>query len=561
MTSAYVLIVAVLVLGGLLAALGDRLGSRVGKARLKLFNLRPKQTAVVVTIITGTLISASTLGILFATSKSLRQGVFRLDEILEKRREALRELQEVRTDKAEIEQEKEQVNRELSRVSRDKNRAEAQLESAKEEQGEVARRLEVMNQDFQEAKRQLRTVSQQASELRGEIRNLAQEKQQLQNQREQLTSQIGELQRQVQQRDRELTRRDQTIAQREQEIAAQERMLREQTEIITQQTEAIEQGQEQLANLEATLEREIAKRDRAIDQLDGEIAQKDQTLAQREARLQDLEATLEAEISRRDQIINDLDTQIAVRDRALAQRENRLTDLEQQLTFLKREVSVLEQYYQNYQALRQGNVTLVRGQVLASAAIRIGEETPNQEMVDELLRQANQSAIEAIRTPDSNGKERVVAITQAQVEQLLEQLQTEGEYVVRILTAENYLRGEETVRVFADVAQNQKIFDAGDTIATVSIEPEQMTTEELQQRLDLLLAASQFHARRAGIIGDIQVGDGDIVTLIRFIEQLNESDLPLDQIKAIASENAETIGGLKLRLVAMQKGQVIFGTS
>jgi uncharacterized protein (DUF3084 family) len=88
-----------------------------------------------------------------------------------------------------------------------------------------------------------------------------------------------------------------------------------------------------------------------------------------------------------------------------------------------------------------------------------------------------------------------------------------------------------------------------------------MSTEELQQRLDLLLAASQFHARRAGIIGDIQVGDGDIVTLIRFIEKLNESDVSLDQIKAIASENAETIGGLKLKLVAMKRGEVVFGTS
>lgn len=63
-------------LGGILAALGDRLGSKVGKARLTLFNLRPKQTAVVVTVMTGTVIAASTLGLLFGLSKSLRQGFF-----------------------------------------------------------------------------------------------------------------------------------------------------------------------------------------------------------------------------------------------------------------------------------------------------------------------------------------------------------------------------------------------------------------------------------------------------------------------------------------------------
>ena len=42
MTSAYVLIFAVLILGGLIAALGDRIGTKVGKARLRLFNLRPQ---------------------------------------------------------------------------------------------------------------------------------------------------------------------------------------------------------------------------------------------------------------------------------------------------------------------------------------------------------------------------------------------------------------------------------------------------------------------------------------------------------------------------------------
>lgn len=39
-------------LGGILSTLGDRLGSKVGKARLSLFNLRPRKTAVVITALT-----------------------------------------------------------------------------------------------------------------------------------------------------------------------------------------------------------------------------------------------------------------------------------------------------------------------------------------------------------------------------------------------------------------------------------------------------------------------------------------------------------------------------
>jgi len=81
MTTGYILIVAILILGGVIATVGDRIGTRVGKARLSLFNLRPKKTAVIVTIFTGGLISATTLAILFAADEGLRKGLFELEDI------------------------------------------------------------------------------------------------------------------------------------------------------------------------------------------------------------------------------------------------------------------------------------------------------------------------------------------------------------------------------------------------------------------------------------------------------------------------------------------------
>ena len=58
----WLLIVTLLVLGGVLATIGDRLGTLVGKARLSIFNLRPKRTAVFITDLTGSTISALSLG-------------------------------------------------------------------------------------------------------------------------------------------------------------------------------------------------------------------------------------------------------------------------------------------------------------------------------------------------------------------------------------------------------------------------------------------------------------------------------------------------------------------
>jgi len=44
--TAWLKILLLLILGGILSTLGDRLGTKVGKARLSIFKLRPKSTAV-----------------------------------------------------------------------------------------------------------------------------------------------------------------------------------------------------------------------------------------------------------------------------------------------------------------------------------------------------------------------------------------------------------------------------------------------------------------------------------------------------------------------------------
>ena len=80
-TGGIVLILAVLILGGVIATLGDRIGTKVGKARLSLFNMRPKKTAVLVTVITGVMIAASTLVVLLLASQGFREMVLKFDSI------------------------------------------------------------------------------------------------------------------------------------------------------------------------------------------------------------------------------------------------------------------------------------------------------------------------------------------------------------------------------------------------------------------------------------------------------------------------------------------------
>jgi uncharacterized protein (DUF3084 family) len=163
------------------------------------------------------------------------------------------------------------------------------------------------------------------------------------------------------------------------------------------------------------------------------------------------------------------------------------------------------------------------------------------------------------QSSNSSSNEPLVQIPKSQVEQLINQIKDGKDYVVRILSAGNYVEGEKEVQVFADAALNQVVFQAGDVLATISADSSTMTNEEIRQRLDQLLAAAQFRARRAGILSAIQIGDGSITTVINFIEQLEQYNQSVD-IKVVAQETTYTAGPLKMQLVATQNGQVVFKT-
>ena len=57
------ILIIIALMGGLIAYMGDKLGTKVGKRRMSLFGLRPKHTSIIVTIVTGLLVAAATVGV------------------------------------------------------------------------------------------------------------------------------------------------------------------------------------------------------------------------------------------------------------------------------------------------------------------------------------------------------------------------------------------------------------------------------------------------------------------------------------------------------------------
>ena len=168
------LLLALLVLGGVLSTLGDRLGSRVGKARLSLLGLRPKRTAVVITVLTGSLISALSLGLLLLVSRQLRVGLFELNALEAKLRSSRDDL---KTSKSA----QKQASKELTTAQQ---RA-AELRRTLKPLQEQTRSLEVerqrLSQDVDAKDVEIQRTEQELSAVRTQIRSGEKELNQLED--------------------------------------------------------------------------------------------------------------------------------------------------------------------------------------------------------------------------------------------------------------------------------------------------------------------------------------------------------------------------------------------
>lgn len=87
-----IIIGLVIIFGGTLAFLGDRVGMKVGKKRLSIFGLRPKYTSMIITVLTGFFIAGLTLVILTLISGYARTAIFELHSIQTKLQNATKKV-------------------------------------------------------------------------------------------------------------------------------------------------------------------------------------------------------------------------------------------------------------------------------------------------------------------------------------------------------------------------------------------------------------------------------------------------------------------------------------
>ena len=88
------LILVMIVTGGVIAFIGDKLGTKIGKKRLSIFGLRPRHTSMIVTVVTGGLITALSIGFMVLISQNVRTALFGMDELRHTMDATLAELDE-----------------------------------------------------------------------------------------------------------------------------------------------------------------------------------------------------------------------------------------------------------------------------------------------------------------------------------------------------------------------------------------------------------------------------------------------------------------------------------
>ena len=180
--SGWLLILALLILGGVLSTLGDRLGSRVGKARLSLFNLRPRRTAVLITVLTGSLISALSLGLLLLVSRQLRVGLFELDALQARLRDSRAALDAAETERREARSATERIEAELiatrqrsTTLRRELKPLQQQKRQLEQERNRLTADIQARDVDIQRTEAELRSVRDRIKAGEKELKSLEQD--------------------------------------------------------------------------------------------------------------------------------------------------------------------------------------------------------------------------------------------------------------------------------------------------------------------------------------------------------------------------------------------------
>lgn len=154
-----------MVMGGIIAFLGDKIGSKVGKRRLTLFGLRPKYTSIIVTIVSGILISALTVAVLAVLNENVRVALFGMQKLQEEMAELNNQI-ELKNKELILSKEKlDTKTKEYETVAERARETSFELERVDAQRMYMENELTVVQKAYDEAKKGIASSAEEIHEL------------------------------------------------------------------------------------------------------------------------------------------------------------------------------------------------------------------------------------------------------------------------------------------------------------------------------------------------------------------------------------------------------------
>lgn len=526
------------VAGGFIAYYGDLTGRRWGKRRVSWFGMRPKHTAILITVITGSMIALLTITALLAVAPAVRNVALRGES-------AIREYRSLE-----------------STYRRDVARYQLELAGRKTELAHATQQLDALNTQLNAVKREHSAVCRELTGLQTEIAESTRKNQKLEARTRDLENKSHSLERTR----RELALNIETkreivskLSAKVNSLTAQaanaeviNKDLGKQTIALTRQNDALSQSNADLI----TANDNLTTRNRELKSLGAELARKNEELVasnvtltkEKEARIRENNALLEAmqEQSRENQ--------------------NNVLRLYGQLVGARRNASRAE-IAQAYFQMRQGEIAIRGGAELARHVIapHLGKRSVHRILLSLL----DNAGVAARGLGASGGRtERAVRIVNKRIITLTGLEDTDENACLNAL-AENIAGSDTPVVVIAEAVNNtlageqalielsphsvKRLFEKNDVVASCQIEVDRSLDRVVEQIVQFLKKDVRDAALRAGVLPQIdprtganEVGIVGPRELVLLTERIHKLGGPIT-LTAVASEPLTSADPLKLK--------------
>lgn len=159
------LIIIMAIVGGFIAYLADKMGSKIGKKKMSIFGLRPKYTSILLTVASGTIIAVLTIGVMAISSQSARTALFGMDKLQ-------RELKLLNIEKADATLALNEAKGKVEEQNKKISELDTKMQASIAENDAMESKLAEVNAMYSKAQEAMTSLTESKAQLTSEIEEL-----------------------------------------------------------------------------------------------------------------------------------------------------------------------------------------------------------------------------------------------------------------------------------------------------------------------------------------------------------------------------------------------------